>query len=114
MGTLPNFTNAVKAVPNSLRAHCVKSLKSRAQFRNPGRRAEKACQCLNILQTSGKKVAAVGADRFYRLDCGTTKSGIGVPWNRRRQGFASHRAQRLAVLRRALSVAIPVLAYICR
>jgi hypothetical protein len=31
-----------------------------------------------------------------------------------RQGLASHRAQKLALLRRALSVDMPVPAYICR
>jgi hypothetical protein len=31
-----------------------------------------------------------------------------------RQGLASHRAQKLALLRRALSVEMPVPAYICR
>ena len=34
--------------------------------------------------------------------------------NRRRAGFASHRAIRLALACRALSVAMPVFAYICR
>ena len=34
--------------------------------------------------------------------------------NSRRQGRASHRAHLFALLLRALSVAMPVLAYICR
>src|SRR6185295_10693287 len=45
---------------------------------------------------------------------GTCKSGIGLPWKSLRQGTASQRAHWFARLRRALSVAIPVLAYICR
>jgi hypothetical protein len=45
---------------------------------------------------------------------GTLSSGIGLAMNRRRQGLASHRAQVLALFLRALSVAMPVLAYICR
>lgn len=45
---------------------------------------------------------------------GAFNPGIGTPWKSLRQGFASQRAQRLALFRRALSVAIPVLAYICR
>jgi hypothetical protein len=45
---------------------------------------------------------------------GTSRSGIGAAANKRRHGFASHRAQLLARLRLALSVAIPVLAYIWR
>ena len=45
---------------------------------------------------------------------GTCSVGIAVPWNRRRQGTANHRAQAVARLRRALSTAMPVLAYICR
>jgi hypothetical protein len=39
---------------------------------------------------------------------------MGLAMNRLRQGLASQRAHLLALLRRALSVAIPVLAYICR
>src|SRR5438309_804753 len=45
---------------------------------------------------------------------GACRSGIGLAWNRRRQSGAIRRTQRLALLRRALSVAMPVLAYICR
>src|SRR5260370_28162233 len=45
---------------------------------------------------------------------GISSSGIGLAMNRRRQGLASHRAQALALFLRALSVAMPVLAYICR
>lgn len=41
-------------------------------------------------------------------------SGMGAVWNKRRQGFAIHFAARFALWTRALSVAIPVLAYICR
>lgn len=39
---------------------------------------------------------------------------MGLAMNSRRQGLASHRAHLLAWFLRALSVAIPVLAYICR
>lgn len=48
---------------------------------------------------------------FY---AGTCKSGIGGAENRRRQGAAMIRAQRAERLTRALSVAMPVLAYIWR
>ena len=41
-------------------------------------------------------------------------AGNGRATNRRRHGLAIRRAQRLARLTRALSVAIPVFAYICR
>src|SRR5690606_6738566 len=40
--------------------------------------------------------------------------GSGRATNRRRHGLAISRAQRFARLTRALSVAMPVLAYICR
>jgi hypothetical protein len=40
--------------------------------------------------------------------------GNGRATNKRRHGFAIRRAQRFARLTRALSVAIPVFAYICR
>jgi hypothetical protein len=39
---------------------------------------------------------------------------MGLAWNSLRHGLASQRAQRLAFDRRALSVAIPVFAYIWR
>ena len=39
---------------------------------------------------------------------------MGLELKRRRQGLASNRAQELDLLRRALSVEIPVPAYICR
>ena len=42
------------------------------------------------------------------------KSGMGRPAKRRRHGFAINRAHWADRLTRALSVAIPVLAYICR
>ncbi len=45
---------------------------------------------------------------------GTCRSGIGDAENRRRQGAAMIRAQRADRLTRALSVAMPVLAYIWR
>src|SRR5688500_17830973 len=45
---------------------------------------------------------------------GTARSGIGGAWNNRRQGLAIQRAHMAERLTRALSVAIPVLAYICR
>jgi hypothetical protein len=45
---------------------------------------------------------------------GSTRSGIGAPMNNRRASFAISRARRAERATRALSVAIPVLAYICR
>src|SRR5687767_5226762 len=45
---------------------------------------------------------------------GTCRSGIGRAANSRRHGRAIHRAHRFARLTRALSVAMPVFAYICR
>jgi hypothetical protein len=39
---------------------------------------------------------------------------MGLELKSRRQGFASNRAQELDLLRRALSVEMPVPAYICR
>ena len=45
---------------------------------------------------------------------GTCSSGIGLAENNNRQGFAIHRASRFAFFFRALSVEIPVFAYICR
>ena len=49
-----------------------------------------------------------------RLTFGTARSCLGFVRNSRKQGLASQRAQRFALWRRALSVAIPVFAYICR
>jgi hypothetical protein len=45
---------------------------------------------------------------------GTWRSGIGVPANSRWHGRLMSRAQRIDVERRALSVEMPVFAYICR
>jgi len=45
---------------------------------------------------------------------GTLRSGMGGAANNRWHGFASQRAQRADRETRALSVAIPVSAYICR
>ncbi len=45
---------------------------------------------------------------------GTSRSGIGRPANRCRQGLAIHRVQRPDQVTRALSVAMPVSAYIMR
>lgn len=45
---------------------------------------------------------------------GARRSGIGFAWNSFRHGTAIHRAHEFARFRRALSVAIPVFAYICR
>ena len=45
---------------------------------------------------------------------GICSSGMGRAWKSRRQGIASQRAQALARFLRALSVEMPVLAYICR
>ena len=48
-------------------------------------------------------------------DCsGTWRCGIGVVRNRRRVASPSQRAHHVDRATRALSVAIPVLAYICR
>ena len=52
-----------------------------------------------------------GRSAFGRGIC---NSGIGRAWKSRRQGTASQRAQALARFLRALSVEMPVLAYICR
>ena len=43
-----------------------------------------------------------------------TQSGMGRAANNMRQGFAIQRAQRTERLTRALSIAMPVFAYICR
>ena len=51
---------------------------------------------------------------YHAPRSGITRSGIGRAENSRRHGKAMIRAQRLARLTRALSVAIPVLAYIWR
>jgi hypothetical protein len=45
---------------------------------------------------------------------GTCKCGMGRPVNKRLVGFASHRAHRVDQATRALSVAMPVSAYIRR
>ena len=45
---------------------------------------------------------------------GTSRCGIGAPAKSRRHGRASKRAMRADRVCRAESVAIPVLAYICR
>jgi hypothetical protein len=56
-----------------------------------------------------------GAARASRLPVvGTSSAGIGFAWNSRRVGFASKRAQKCARLWRALSVEMPVPAYIWR
>ena len=88
-----------------------KSDRSRCRFfcwegsRLPGR----ACRDQWII---GNDSAADPEDSILRG--GTCRPGIGAPWNSLRQGTASQRAHWLARLRRALSVAMPVLAYICR
>ena len=46
--------------------------------------------------------------------CGTSSSGMGSATNNRRHGAASQRAHRADRAWRALSVAMPVFAYICR
>src|SRR5580704_4742494 len=80
------------------------------------RRASRIAERDDLSQTTGR------AARVYRITWnkssatifapGIFRSGMGRAWNSLRQGIASHRAQALARLRRALSVAIPVLAYI--
>jgi hypothetical protein len=58
-----------------------------------------------------KELGELGALGGYT---GTARSGIGFAVNNRRHGFAIHRAQFADRPTRALSVAMPVLAYICR
>jgi hypothetical protein len=58
--------------------------------------------------------SALGNLQLISDGTGHSRSGIGAPLNKRRQGFAIHLAQLEARLCRALSVAMPVLAYICR
>src|SRR5258705_13832927 len=69
-------------------------------------------------------IARIGTTPIYWMtwnkSCGTAfargicSSGMGLAWKSLRQGTASQRAQELARFCRALSVAIPVLAYIWR
>jgi len=66
---------------------------------------------LNSELTIPPKVFGVG---MVALCCGTRSSGIGCALNNRWHGFANKRAMVVARLLRALSVAIPVFAYICR
>lgn len=57
-----------------------------------------------------------GGPRRYRVSgslAGFERSGAGSATNRRRHGLASHRAHRADRVARALSVAMPVFAYIC-
>ncbi len=51
---------------------------------------------------------------FSDTPAGICNSGMGAAWNNRRQGLASHRVHVAARFTRALSVEMPVLAYICR
>ncbi len=51
---------------------------------------------------------------FSDTPAGICSSGMGAAWNNSRQGLASHRVHVAARLTRALSVEMPVLAYICR
>src|SRR5438552_910461 len=60
------------------------------------------------LYATGRIVVRIGAPP------GIARPGIGFARNRPRVNLAMVRAQRFALLRRALSVAIPVFAYICR
>jgi hypothetical protein len=59
-------------------------------------------------------INVVGSETGTVEAAGTLRSGMGGAANSRWQGFASHRAQRADRETRALSVAIPVSAYICR
>jgi hypothetical protein len=71
-------------------------------------------QCLNFLplpQGQGSFLPVRAIEIRQMLTC---RPGIGLPANRRRHGIAMSRAQRTDRLTRALSVAMPVLAYICR
>lgn len=56
---------------------------------------------------------ACGSNETFH-SAGTSSSGMGRAAKSRWQGLASHRAQRADLETRALSVAIPVSAYICR
>lgn len=58
--------------------------------------------------------AGVRASAGQAPRVGTDRSGSGFAVNRRRHGLAMRRAHRFARLTRALSVAIPVFAYIWR
>jgi hypothetical protein len=62
----------------------------------------------------GGRLRAASSPRPKAYGAGISNSGNGRPANSRRQGFASHRAQRAERPILALSVAMPVLAYICR
>ena len=56
----------------------------------------------------------IGRGRLAACSVGSTRSGIGAATNSRRAALASQRARRADRATRALSVAMPVLAYICR
>jgi hypothetical protein len=59
-------------------------------------------------------IASTQLEDSRAWSAGTCRSGIGRPANRRRHGTAIHRARRAERLTRALSVAMPVFAYIWR
>jgi hypothetical protein len=70
------------------------------------RQSEHARSGVNRHQAAGWMLCIAAAERI--------NSGIGFATNNSRHGFASQRAQRVDFDTRALSVAMPVLAYICR
>jgi hypothetical protein len=70
------------------------------------------CETAVLIFLQTPEVADIGMQAI--VYCGTLRSGMGVPANRRRQGLASQRAQRPDHDTRALSVAMPVSAYIWR
>jgi hypothetical protein len=57
---------------------------------------------------------SIAGDLNGNSQVGDFNSGIGVAWNSLLHCFAVHLAQFFDFLRRALSVEIPVPAYICR
>src|SRR4051812_23038735 len=69
---------------------------------------------LTMLKVADPRAALTGGLRFPIPLAGICSSGIGFALNSLRQGIANQRAHPLARLLRALSVAIPVVAYICR
>lgn len=68
----------------------------------------------SISEESCSSIALFRIAQCAPAELGTVRSGIGDAWNSRRQGFAIHRAAVVARLILALSVAIPVFAYIWR
>ena len=75
------------------------------------------CLSSNVQRATGcvPRATSDGVREAYASGAGAaSSSGIGRATNRRRHGRAIRRAHRLARFTRALSVAMPVFAYICR